>query len=399
MKRFTYRAKEQGTGKVIKGVIQAESERAAGKLLVDRGYIPELLKEEGTGIMSKLNRVTATDRITFTRQFATLIGAGLPVAQSLRTVSEQTSSKPMQAVIDAISADVEAGRSVGDAFSKHPDVFNNVYLSLIKAGEVSGTLDESLKRIAAQEEKDAKMMSKIKGAMIFPMITLAVICVVFIYMMVEVVPHVESLYNDLHEELPILSKILVGIKDFIFAFWWLVLIVVGVLVAALLQFKRTEPGIRFFANFKLNVPLFNGMMRTLYMARFSRTASILLATGVSVLDTMHISGESMNNVVVQESIEKAATEVQAGKGLSVSLKDKDYILDLVPQMAAIGEQSGKMDEMLGKAAQVYEDELDEKVATISTLIEPIMMVAMAIIAGLLVGGVLFPIYSLVNSIG
>jgi type II secretory pathway component PulF len=178
-----------------------------------------------------------------------------------------------------------------------------------------------------------------------------------------------------------------------------VAVVVGVLTAALLQFKRTEPGIKVFANLKLNVPIFSGMMRTLYMARFSRTASILLSTGVSVLDTMHISGESMNNVVVQESIEKAATEVQAGKGLSVALKDKDYILDLVPQMAAIGEQSGKMDEMLAKAAQVYEDELDEKVATISTLIEPIMMVAMAIIAGLLVGGVLFPIYSLVNSIG
>ena len=141
MKRFTYRAKEQGTGKVIKGAIQAESERAAGKLLIDRGYIPDKLSESGTGLLDKINKVTSKDRINFTRQFATLVGAGLPLAQSLRTISEQTSSKPMKAVIDEILSDVEAGRTLGEAFGKHDDVFSNVYLSLIRAGEVSGTLD------------------------------------------------------------------------------------------------------------------------------------------------------------------------------------------------------------------------------------------------------------------
>ena len=157
MKRFAYKAKESSTGKVIKGTIQAETERVAGKLLVDRGYVPESLKEEGSGFGEKLNKVTAKDRINFTRQFATLVGAGLPIAQSLRTVSEQTSNKAMKSVIEEILADVESGRALGDSFGKHPDVFNNVYLSLIKAGEVSGTLDESLRRIATQEEKEDKM--------------------------------------------------------------------------------------------------------------------------------------------------------------------------------------------------------------------------------------------------
>lgn len=399
MRRYIYKAKEHGTGKVIKGTIQAESERTAGKLLVDRGYVPESIKEEGGGLADKFNRVTAKDRINFTRQFATLVGAGLPIAQSLRTVSEQTSNKAMQAVIEEILANVEAGRSLSDAFEKHPDIFNRVYLSLIRAGEVSGTLDNSLRRIADQEEKDERMLGKIKSAMTMPLITLGVIAIVFIYMMLEVVPHVESLYADLHEELPALTKALVGIKDFIMAYWWLTLIVLAVLVVGIRQYLRTKSGIHLMATFKLNVPLFNGLFRILYNSRFARISQILLATGVAVLDTMHIAGEATANVVVEESVQKASDEVAGGKTLSVALKDKDYIEPLVYQMAAIGEQSGKMDEMLGKSAQVFEDELDEKIATISAMIEPLMMVMLAVVAGLLVGGVLFPIYALVNSIG
>ena len=399
MRRYTYKAKEQGTGKVIKGKIQAENERTAGKLLVDRGYIPEMLKEERNGVAQKMNKVTAKDRINFTRQFATLVGAGLPMAQSLRTVSEQTSNKSMKAVIEEILADVEAGHSLSDAFGKHTDIFSKVYLSLIKAGETSGTLDSSLKRIAMQEEKDQAMLGKIKSAMAMPLITLGVMIVVFLYMMLEVVPHVESLYSDLGEELPALTVAMVGIKDFVLNFWWLALIIIAGLVVGVMQFLKTEPGVKTSATIKLNVPLFNGLFRILYMARFARIAQILLATGVSVFDTMHIAGEATGNVVVQESVEKAAEKVQGGRTLSDSLKGQDYILPLCYQMAAIGEQSGKMDEMLGKAAQVFEEDLDQKIATISALIEPMMMMMLAVIAGLLVGGVLFPIYSLVNSIG
>ena len=399
MKRFTYRAKEQGSGRPLKGTIQAESERMAGKLLLDRGYVPESLKEVGGGIGEKLNKVTAKDRITFTSQFSTLIGAGLPLAQSLRTVAEQTISKPMKAVIEEILVDVEAGRSLGDAFGKHPDVFNNVYMSLIRAGEVSGTLDTSLKRIARQEEKDAKIASSIKGAMAYPIIAFVAIIMVFIYMTVQVVPQVENLYISLDQKLPALTQALVNIKNFIFGFWWLVIILIGVLVVVLGQFKKTTPGIKMSATLKLNLPFVKGLFLLLYNSRFARISQILLSTGVSVLDTLKISGESTNNILVQQSIERATEKVKSGRTLSESIKDQPYIMPLISQMAAIGEQSGKMDEMLGKAAQVYEDELDEKIAAISTLIEPILMLALAGMAGVLVGGVLFPIYSLVNSIG
>ena len=397
MKRFTYRAKEQSTGKVIKGTIQAENERTAGKLLLDRGYIPDSVREEGTGLFDKAQtRIAANDRITFTRQFSTLIGAGLPVAQSLRTVAEQTESKGMKAVIEQINADVEAGRTLGEAFGKHPEVFNNVYLSLIRAGEVSGTLDDSLRRIAEQEEKSEKIMKKIRGAMMYPIIAFLVIIAVFVYMMVEVVPEVENLYISMNETLPALTKALVGIKDFIMNFWYLVLIMVVAIGVGLRQFFKTEPGIRAAANIKLNIPMFKDLFWLMYNGRFARIAQILLSTGVSMLDSVKIAGEATDNVVVQDVIEEAATMVQGGKALSVSLKDKDYILPLVPNMAAIGEESGKMDEMLGKAAQVYEDELDEKVNAITTMIEPIMLLMLGGVAALLVAGVLLPIYSLVG---
>jgi type IV pilus assembly protein PilC len=398
MRRFIYHAKDQHTGKKIKGSIQAESERAAGKLLIERGYIPENIKEEGGGFAEKLNRITTKDKILFTRQFATLIGAGLPLANSLRTVSEQTENKSMRAIIEAILADVEAGKSLGDAFAKYPKIFDKVYLSLVRAGEVSGTLDESLKRIAMQQEKDAAMMSKIRGAMTYPAIVLVVIILVVVFMMVTVVPQVESLYQDLGEELPALTAFMVAMSAFFINFWWLILIIVIGMVWGFLQFRKTKTGIQFAATIKLNIPLFKGLFQRLYMARFSRTAQILLATGVPMLDTLRIAGEAMNNIAVQKSVDEAAEKVQSGKSLSTSLKDKDYILPLVPQMASIGEQSGKIDEMLGKAAQVYEDELDEQIRTISTMIEPILMVFLAVVAGGMVGAILFPIYSLVNSI-
>ncbi len=397
MRRFTYKAKEQGSGKIIKGTIQAESERAAGKLLMDRGYIPESLKDEAENAF-KSRHVASKDRITFTRSFATLIGAGLPLAQSLRTVAEQTDAGPMKTVIEEILADIEAGRSLGDAFGKHPDVFSNVYLSLIRAGEVSGTLDNSLKRIAEQEEKEAKYKSAIVGAMAYPAIAFGVIVIVFIYMMVAVVPEVQKLYDSVGEELPTISQILVNIKDFIMNQWWIVLIIVGVIIFVIDRFRRTDAGVEFMAKLKLNVPAIGQLFRTLYMARFARTAQILLSTGVSVLDTLKIAADASGNVVVEASINDAAEKVKSGKPFSEAIKDKPYILPLVPQMAAIGEQSGKMDEMLGKAAQVYEDEFDEKVSAISTIIEPIMLMMLALIAGVLVAGVLFPIYSLVDKI-
>lgn len=399
MKRFSYRAKDKKTGNIVKGNLQATTERAAGKLLVEQGYVPEKISEVKENFFSKFaNRITTKDRITFSRQFATLIGAGLPLANSLRTVAAQTENKAMKAVIEDVLNNVEGGKSLTDSFAAHPDVFDNVYISLVRAGEAGGTLDESLKRLADQQEKDAAMMSKIRGAMVYPGIILVVIIAVLAFMMIMVVPQVRGLYEDMGKELPGLTKFLVGMTDFFGMYWWALLIVLGVLVFAFINFRKTDTGRNFFDTFKLNVPMFKGLFQKLYMSRFARTMQMLLGAGVSMLDSMAISARATGNTVVEKQVMEAAEKVKAGKELSKSLEDRDYILPLVPQMSSIGEQSGKIDEMLGRAAKVFTDEVDEQINNISTMIEPILMVVMAGLIGVVIGGTLLPIYSLVSSI-
>ena len=381
--------------------MQADSENAAAKLLIAQGFTPLDIKEvnEDGNFLGRLKgRITTKDKIVFTRQLATLIGAGLPLSQSLHTVLEQTENKRFQGVIEDIVTSIEGGKSLTDSFSKHPEVFDKVFLALIAAGEASGTLDQSLRRVAAQQEKDAATMSKIKGALTYPIIVLFVIFGVMIFMLLTVVPQVEKLYLDLKKPLPFLTQMMVTTADFMLTYWWLVLIVSGIGVYFFLQYLKTENGRKMTDTFKLNVPMFGGMFRKLYMARLARTGQTLLATGVAMLDMLRITSEAVNNGVISKSIDRAAEKVKGGKALSASLQTEDYILPLVPQMIKIGEQSGKIDEMMGKTAQVYEDELDEEIKAISTAIEPILMVVLAVVAGGMVGAILLPIYSLVNSI-
>lgn len=401
MKKFDYEARDSSTNKIVKASVQADSENAAAKLLIAQGFTPLNIKEvneEGTFIGRLTGRITTKDRIVFTRQLATLIGAGLPLSQSLHTVSEQTQNKRLQGVVEDIIASVEGGKSLSESFSKHPDVFDKVFLALIAAGEVSGTLDDSLIRIAAQQEKDAATMSKIRGALTYPVIVLFVIFGVMAFMLLTVVPQVEKLYEDLKKDLPFITQAMVTVADFLVGFWWLVLILLGAGVYFFLQYLKTEDGIKFKDTFKLNVPLFGPMFRKLYMARFARTGQTLLATGVAMLDMLRITSEAVNNTIIGKSIDRAAEKVKGGKALSSALQPEDYILPLVPQMIKIGEQSGQIDTMMGKTAQVYEDELDEEIKAISTSIEPILMVILAIVAGGMVGAILLPIYSLVNGI-
>lgn len=400
MKRFTYKAKDLKTGKMVKGVIQADTERAAGKLLIEQGYSPDsIVEEDKNSFIAKIkNKVSSKDKIVFTRQFSTLIGAGLPLSNSLRTLADQTESKPMKAVIEDILANVEGGKSLSEALKMHPDVFNTVYLSLVAAGETSGTLDVALDRLATQDEKDAAMLSSIKGAMVYPAILLVVIIAVLVFMIVQVVPQVVDLYNSMDETLPAITQFLVSALDFMVSAWPVLLALVVVSVILIRQYSRTTGGKKLFSTIKLNVPVFKGLFQRLYMTRFARTMEMLLGTGVSMLDSMRISSAATANAVVEEIILKAADKVKSGKPLSETLKGQDYILPLVPQMASIGEESGKIDEMLGRAATVYENELDEKIKNISTLIEPILLVVMAGLVGIVLAGTLLPIYSLVSSI-
>lgn len=399
MIRYKYKAKDRKTGRTVSGTVQAENEQAAGKILVDQGYVPQRVVAEGGGLFAKPDKMSTKQRIVFTRQLATLVGAGLPLSNSLHMIAEQTEDDATRTIVEELTAQIEAGKTLHDAFAKFPEVFNKVYLSLIAAGEASGTLDVSLQRLAAQQEKDANMMSKIRGAMTYPLIVLVVIVAVVAFMMIQVVPQVEGLYRDLKKPLPGITQVMVNISNFFINQWWVILIIIGFLVWFFIQFRRTDTGKKTLAQVKLNMPMVKDLFLRLYNARFARTAQMLLSAGVPMLDSMKIAAEAMNNVILEDQINQAATMVRSGKPLSASLKGREYILPLVPQMAATGEESGRIDEMLGKAAQVYEDELDERLAAISTMIEPILMVLLAIVAGGMVGAILFPIYSIIGEIG
>jgi type IV pilus assembly protein PilC len=401
MKKFIYEARDQANGKITKATVQADSENAAARLLISQGFTPISIKEqiEGGDFFARITgRITTKDKIVFTRQLATLIGAGLPISQSLNTVLEQTENKRLQSIVQDITASVEGGKPLSESFSKYPAVFDAVFLALVSAGELSGTLDESLQRVANQQEKDAAITSKIKGALTYPIIVLLVIFGVIAFMMFTVVPQVEKLYHDLKKTLPFITKIMVDVAGFLATFWWVALIILAAGIFFLVQFLKTDAGIKMIDTIKLRAPIFGQMFKKLYMARFMRTGQTLLSTGVSMLDMLKITAKAVNNTIIEKSILKAIEKVKGGKALSVALQPEAYILPLVPQMIKIGEQSGKIDEMMDKTAQVYEEDLDEQVRTISTSIEPVLMVVLAIVAGGMVAAILLPIYSLVNGI-
>lgn len=401
MLTFSYKARDLATNKIIKSTVQAQSETEAGKLLMGRNLIPLDIRAEASGdsILAKFtNRITTKDKVVFTRQLATLINAGLPLAQSLATVQDQTANKKLKVVAQAITTSIEGGSTLAAAFAKH-DIFNELFLALVAAGEVSGTLDKALERVADQQEKDAEIANKIKGAMVYPGIVTGVMAGVVIFMLTTVVPQVEILYKSLNKELPLLTKIMVGAADLLSSYWYIMIaITVGLFVYGK-RYIKTPSGKRQLDVFKLKVPMFGKLFSTLYMARFTRTGETLLMSGVHMLEMLRIAGRSVGNIPVQEALMRATDKVKSGKSLSSALKNEPLILPLVPQMINIGEQSGSIDGMMGKAATFYEHELDDAIKAISTAIEPILMVLLAVVAGGMVGAILFPIYGLVGGSG
>lgn len=401
MKTFTYTARDNATGSVVNSIIQADSERSAASILLSQELSPLSITEQNRGsILDKItNRIRGKDKVFFTRQLSTLVEAGLPITQSLHTILDQTKNKRMQEVIQDIITSVEGGKTLHDAVAKHPDVFNNIYIALVRAGETSGTLDRSLKRLADQQEKDEAMMRRIRGAMYYPSIVLLVIVMVLVFMLVTIIPQIEQLYAGLNKPLPLATAALVWMANAVKYYWYLIIGGVFFVVYFFRQYMRTETGIKMSSNLKLNAPVISRLFRKMYMARFTRTADTLLEAGVPMLDMLDVAADAVDNVYIANSINVAAERVKGGMALSKAISDQEYFNELVPQIIKIGEQSGRISQMLGKVASVYEDELDEEIKAISTIIEPALMVFMAIMAGGIVMAVLMPIYSLVGTSG
>ena len=399
MLTFEYEAKNPTTGEKVKATIQAESEAAAAKLIKEQSLTPLDIHVVGVGGFKPLaklkNRITAKDKILFSRQMSTLINAGLPLVQSLRQVNDQTQNKALKIVISQIITDVEGGLAFSKALAKHPRVFNSIYVNLVEAGEVSGTLDMALSRIATQQEKDAEIISKVRGAMAYPAIVILVMIGVVGFMIVKVLPQVEVIYKDLPgAQLPLLTRVLLSISHFTTKYWWLMLIFFGLAVFVTTRYARTVGGKQVIDAWKMKAWPVGSLFMKVYMARFSRTATTLVASGVPLIKVLEEVSGSINNVHVERSINKAIEKVKGGKALSESISGDPNFLPLVPNMLKIGEQSGALEDMMEKTADYYEKEVDNQIKTVSTIIEPMLMVVLGITAFIIVAAVLLPIYGL-----
>lgn len=405
MQKFNYVAKNNN-GEEIRATVEAASKSEAVALLSRQQLTPISVEEPGFSfstdgvqqLQKKLQRISTKDRVVFTRQLATMIKAGLPMAQALHLLLDQLENPKLAEVISEISNKVEGGNSLGKSMADYPDVFNNTYLSMIQAGETSGTLDKTLTRLADQEEKNQEMMSKIRGAFLYPVIVLVVLLGVGALMATLVLPEIGKMYDDLGESVPFMTGILLGMSDavknyallFLFGF-------IGAGIGARAYFK-TPSGKRKIDALKLNIPVFKILIQKMYMARFARVLSSLISTGVPTLQALQIVTLSLNNVYFSEAIDEIRDRVKAGEALSEPIARNDLFLPLLPQMIRVGEKTGGIAGSLEKAAKYYEDEVDNTVKTIQTLIEPFTMIVLGAMVLFLIVAVLFPIYNLVSSI-
>jgi type IV pilus assembly protein PilC len=400
MLTYTYEARNAKTGQKVKAQVQADTEQAAARLIHEQGMTPLSITAEKASRVSLFNRIPIKDKVLFSRQLATLINAGLPLVQSLRSVAGQTTNKALKAVINEVITDVEAGSAFSVALAKHPKVFNRVYVSLVAASETSGTLDSGLERLANQQEKDADIISKVRGAMIYPLIVLLVMMAVVTFMLVKVLPQVQNIYNGIKgAKLPLVTKILLAVSHFVTHYWWVVIIMLVLTGIFGSRWARTLGGRSLIDGYKIHGWPIGRLYMKMYMARFARTGTTLVASGVPIIQVLEITGEAVDNVHIQKSLGKAIEKVKGGKALSDAITNDPNFLELVPNMLRIGESSGAMETMLDKVAEYYEKEVDNEIKAISTIIEPVMMVIMGIIAITIVAAILLPIYGLVNQSG
>lgn len=400
MKRFNYKAKDK-TGRLVTGEVEASNEDAAAKLLRGKGLIVLSIKPSMDNILSFItsfrNRVTSADTTTFTRQLATMINAGLPITEALLILRSQ-SKGAMQKIVAQILSDVEGGDSLSKALAKHPTIFSPTYLALIKAGEVGGVMDEVLVRLADSLEKQQEFSGKVKGALIYPAIIIVGMVGVAIVMMIFVIPRLTSLYGDFGAKLPLATKVLISISDFLIKGGGVVILVVLVLgVYGFISYRKTPLGRKKTDELILKLPIIGDLQKQVILTELSRTLSLMVGSGVSILDGLNITAGVVGNTVISDALKDAAKQVEKGFPIAYSFsKHPEAFPFILSQMVAVGEETGKMDEVLTKISHVFEVESDEKVKGLTAAVEPIVMVILGIGVGFLVIAIILPIYNLTS---
>ena len=391
-------------GRQISGTMAAPTREEAINELRKNGGRPVLLREfkAKKQRMSFKNKAKLKDLVIFSRELSTMISAGVPLPRSLETLAAQSENKYFKGVIQSINHDVESGISLGDAMAKHPKVFSDVYVNMVRAGEAGGILDDIMKRLATQVEKDASIRHKIKGAMAYPAVILSVTIIAFFAIMLFIMPKISKIITDLGGEdaqLPIYTRVMLGISSFIQHN--IVFILVGAAIAAFLfrRYINTDKGKYRWHSLLLRAPIFGKVISKIVIARFARTFSSLMGAGVSVLDSLEITGKAVGNRVIQAELEEVAKNVRNGQSLGKQLQAAPHFPPIVGQMMEVGEETGKIDEILVKVADFYEEEVDTVIDSLASIIEPIMIVLLGALVGMIAASVMGPIAGLSKQIG
>lgn len=403
MADFTYTGKSS-EGKPVNGTVGAADREEAVASLIKRGITPQTVKpakKSGMQMDIKLpggNKVKTKSLVVFTRQFSTMVSAGVPMMRALTTLQEQTDSKPLKEVLAKVSADVQGGAPLSDSLAKHPKVFSSVYINMVRAGEAGGILDQIMNRLATQVEKDNEIKGKFKSAMVYPVVVSLVAVGAVGFLMVAVIPKLAGILEGAGGDLPIQTKIILGISNFMTNQWYIVVAAIVLLIFGFRRLTANPKGKYQFHKLLLRIPIFGNIILKVNVARFARTFSSLLAAGVTVIDALDVTSKALTNTVIQKGLRDSIDGIKNGGNIADSLAESKVLPAIIIQMTAVGEETGKLGEVLDKVAEFYEEEVNQITSSIASIIEPVLIVGLGSIVGLIVLSVLGPILSIQGAV-
>lgn len=349
----------------------------------------------------KARRVKADHLVIMTRQLSAMVGAGVPLLRALTSLQSHAESELLRDILGEVVKDVEGGQTLGDALAKHPDTFNDIYVNMVRAGETAGILDDILKRLATQQEKNASIRKKVRSAMAYPMVLTVIAVLAFFGLMLFVIPQIGKIIKDLggpDAELPLLTQVMLGISGAFISYWFIIFPVIGAGVFFALRFFRTPKGKRLFDTWMLKIPGVKGIVTKLAVARFARTFSALIGAGVTVLEALNVTGRAVGNSQFADVIIGSTKQVKNGRALSAIIAESPLFPPIVSQMLAVGEETGQTDSVLVKVADFYEEEVDVAIEGMSSIVEPVMIVLLGGMVGLIAASVMGPIAGMAQSI-
>ena len=401
---YAYKVRDKA-GKVHSGTLDADNTALVANRLRQMGYVPIAIDKKGASVKRDIvipglsNRVKLKDVSIFSRQFSTMINSGLTLLRALSILVVQTESKYFSTIIDALRSDIQSGSSLSQAMSRHPKVFNRLYVAMVRAGETGGNLDITLNELATTIEKQVELRGKIRSALAYPAMVLALVCCILTAMLLFIVPIFKKMYTSLGGKLPLPTRILVTVSNiFVHAFPVVLVTVIG-LAYAYKRWVRTEPGRQTRDRLLLRVPIFGGLVRKTAMTRFASTLATLLASGVPVLESLDITSETVGNVVVADGVKAIANGAKKGESMTRPLDDHPVFPPMVTQMMAVGEETGALDTLLRKVATFYEQEVARTVEALTSLLEPLLIVVLGGAVGAMVVSLYMPMFDIIKLVG